>query len=197
MTYQFKITLDHSEPTVWRSVAVPVNFTFDDFHIVIQVAMGWHNAHMYQFNTGRPYGSDSIALKGEEDDGPFGFGGRYEKFDAEKMKLEDYFSTGKKKINYLYDLGDDWLHTIKLEKTLDEVSLFPKCTGGEEACPPEDCGGVGGYQHIQEILMDPKHEEYKDTREWLGLRKKEKYDEVYGFDIAEVNEMLLEVHDSK
>jgi hypothetical protein len=91
-------------------------------------------------------------------------------------------------------MGDDWIHTLKLEKTLDEVALYPKCTGGEEACPPEDCGGIGGYFRIQEILADPKHEEYKETREWLGLRKKDKYEEVFGFDMDYVNKILLVVH---
>ena len=76
---------------------MPANFTFDEFHIVIQVAMGWYNAHMYQFNTGRPYGSDTIALIDEEEDGPFGFGGKYEKFDAEKDEAGGLFWRWKEK----------------------------------------------------------------------------------------------------
>jgi hypothetical protein len=65
-------------------------------HTVIQVAMGWHNAHRYQFNMGRPYASDSIQLFFEDDD-DFDFLGKYDKFDAQKMKLNDYFGAGRER----------------------------------------------------------------------------------------------------
>jgi hypothetical protein len=38
----------------------------------------------------------------------------------------------------------------------------------KSACPPEDCGGPPGYEHLLEALRDPKHEEHEEMREWIG-----------------------------
>ena len=55
-------------------------------------------------------------------------------------------------------------------------------------CPPEDCGGVWGYENMLEILKQPKHEEYEELVEWLG---DDDFDPEY-FDKEEVNELLRE-----
>ena len=57
-----------------------------------------------------------------------------------------------------------------LEKILPQEidSQYPICIAGERACPPEDCGGVGGYENLLEIIKDKKHEEYKRKMKWLG-----------------------------
>jgi Plasmid pRiA4b ORF-3-like protein len=36
------------------------------------------------------------------------------------------------------------------------------------ACPPEDCGGVWGYEHLREVLADPADEEHEEMLQWLG-----------------------------
>ena len=69
----------------------------------------------------------------------------------------------------MYDFGDDWEHTVILEKILLRVKdkLYPICLKGKRACPPEDCGGVWGYYDLLEIISDANHEEYHQTMEWL------------------------------
>ena len=49
---------------------------------------------------------------------------------------------------------------------IDEV--LPQIIGGENACPPEDFGGIHGYKELKEILMNPEHPEYKSTKKWVG-----------------------------
>ena len=72
--------------------------------------------------------------------------------------------------HYTYDFGDDWVHKIKFEKILTrEKNIdYPICIKGKRACPPEDCGGIWGYEDLLEIINNPKHEEYEEMLEWLG-----------------------------
>lgn len=194
MAHKLKITLQYTEPTVYRTVIVPEHFNFDDLHIVIQCVMNWDNSHLYQFNIGQAYGSDSISEPSpdEEDFARF-FGSRYRKYDATKTFLSDFFNGQKKKMNYIYDFGDDWLHSITVLKKPSEEVLIPKCIKGENAAPLEDIGGIPGFYEVKEI-MDKKRKtsENKEMLEWYGLPKNKSYDEVFGFDIDETNEILLE-----
>ena len=72
---------------------------------------------------------------------------------------------------YDYDFGDGWSHNVKLEKVLDEAepdTHYPRCVGGENACPPEDIGGVWGYADLLEAINDPDHPQHDDMIEWHG-----------------------------
>jgi hypothetical protein len=42
------------------------------------------------------------------------------------------------------------------------------CTGGENACPPEDVGGPPGYANFLAAISDPRHEEHQNYMEWSG-----------------------------
>ena len=70
---------------------------------------------------------------------------------------------------FLGDFGDCWEHTIAFEKSEPAVEgkAYPVCTAGKRNCPPEDCGGVWGYQEFLAILADPTHPQYAEQREWI------------------------------
>lgn len=178
--YQFKITLPSPTQEIWRVVLIPVNVDFGSFHAVIQVAMGWQNAHLHEFIDGK------TRICGEEllDDE---FLGPYEGLDEGDTFLSDIFKRKGKKIIYHYDFGDSWEHEIKYEGLVsieDEID-YPTCIAGAGACPPEDSGGIYGYEGILEILKDPDHDEHEDYTDWLG----EDFDP-NAFDIEEVNDMF-------
>jgi hypothetical protein len=71
---------------------------------------------------------------------------------------------------YEYDFGDGWEHEILLEKVLrpDPAVQYPRCLGGARACPPEDCGGAGGYADFLQAISDPDHEEHDEYLDWIG-----------------------------
>lgn len=142
--FQFKITLLGIKPQIWRRIQVPSEYNFFELHCAIQSAMGWENYHLHQFDT-----NDSA---------------------GEESKIADYFSEKGISVKYEYDFGDGWEHKILLEKILpkDSAIKHPICTHGKRACPPEDCGGIWGYQHLLEILKDQSHPEYEERLEWLG-----------------------------
>jgi len=187
MAYKFRIQLKNvQKPPVWRQVIVPENFTFEQFHLVIQEAFGWGNYHLFQFSPSG-YGSEPVIAIPSDDD--------WEKpsMNASKTKLLTVFKTEAQKYTYIYDFGDDWVHTILLEKILPEKTLKASCTAGKGACPPEDCGGAWRYEQIKEILKDPAHEEYKEINDWLGIEYRKEQFDPNEFDLDSINELLSEI----
>jgi hypothetical protein len=104
------------------------------------------------------------------------------------VTLEQVAPQAKDKIRYTYDFGDDWVHEIVVEKVLDRdpAPAYPCCTGGRRAAPPEDCGGIWGYEELVEILADPQHPEHEER---LGLDVASWFDPAV-FDVDEVNRAL-------
>jgi hypothetical protein len=163
-TYQLKIELEGIAPPIWRRVLVPGKISLGRLHAVIQMAMGWSDAHLHQFIVDRQIYSDPTLELNE-------FGDTPEIRNENRYFLKNLAPRAGKVIVYEYDFGDSWTHRIKVEKILE---LEPpggsgaRCIDGSRACPPEDCGGVWGYENMLEILKDPQHEEHESTIEWLG-----------------------------
>jgi hypothetical protein len=181
--FQLKITLNDSTPKVWRRILVSADYSFFDLHCAIQDAMGWvdyhlHNFYIAQKGTLVPI---TIELPNPEIES---YG---DELDERKEKIADYFGVQVKQCRYCYDFGDSWDHTILLEKVIDmkDGDEYPKCIAGKNACPPEDCGGVGGYENLQQIMKDPKHEEYQEMLEWLCLEDSREFNPTE-FDISDV-----------
>jgi hypothetical protein len=157
--YQLKVTLKHARPAIWRRLQVRSDIKLGKLHLVLQDALGWTHSHLHQFLVGE----QRIGMT-EIDDG---FGDDLE--DENRVKLSQ-IAVEKSRFVYEYDFGDSWRHEILVETVLPAVDgiRYPICTAGKRACPPEDCGGVGGYERLLEIIADPDHEEYTSMLEWLG-----------------------------
>lgn len=158
--YQFKITLKHSKPAIWRRIQVPETYSFWDLHVAIQDAMGWDDCHLHEFMV--PTQKDREA--------EIGLPGVSGILNGSKVKMTKYFQREGDKADYWYDFGDDWMHLVVLEKIMprDPKQEYPRCLAGKMACPPEDCGGIWGYYEMLDILKDPSHPEYEDYSDWLG-----------------------------
>jgi len=159
-TYTFKIDLINTEPLVSRTVKVSSETTLYLMHHIIQTVMGWENRHLYEFTINTLRFADSRLV--DEDFGDI--------TDVKKALLEDVFpKTGTIAI-YLYDFGDGWKHKLELIEISNapQNELLPSLVSGQNACPPEDCGGTFRYRELLEILPDPSHEEYESIVEWLG-----------------------------
>ncbi len=70
-------------------------------------------------------------------------------------------------VTFEYFLGDGWIHHLELVEIFTHPIdvVLPQIIGGENTCPPEDCGGTYGQK---EILLNPKHSEYMSTKRWAG-----------------------------
>jgi hypothetical protein len=155
---QVRIALaEVTDPPVWRRVLVPAGYTLDRVHAVIQAAMGWQNSHLHEFMIDdREYGpSDSDEGYQANDETQFRLG--------EVVKARD-------RIAYTYDFGDGWEHEVVIEAAAEAETdgFYPACTGGEGACPPEDCGGTPGFADLKALLAGPPSPERDEIREWAG-----------------------------
>ncbi len=160
-----RIELVGTTPLVWRRITLDGRSSFANLHHVIQAAMGWHDAHLHQFRINNRY----IGVPDPESDAP-----EWHTEDERKVFLNRVL-TDDAVFTYLYDFGDGWEHRLLVEEYDDSDDLRfgdgdAWVDAGERACPPEDCGGVGGFQDFLEKLEDePYSDESKDLREWAGL----------------------------
>jgi hypothetical protein len=147
LVYQLKITLRDIKPPVWRRVQVK-DCTLAQLHDIIQTCMGWDDAHLHEFEIGGERYGDPLQW---QDD----FGGEMEVGNEGKVKLSQVVDQGLKKFGYVYDMGDNWGHTIQVEKVLDAEPgvRYPRCVAGKRACPPEDCGGPWGYGDFLQAIQ--------------------------------------------
>ena len=160
VVFQFKIAIANSKPPIWRRIQIN-DCTLDQLHTHIQAAFGWYNCHLHIFKiAGVDYGDPGVLEDG------FGID------DSRKTLLGDILPADGSKMNFLYeyDFGDDWTHKISFEgfKPIDKKQVYPRCTAGKLACPPEDCGGIWGYYHLLEALADADHPDHDDMTEWCG-----------------------------
>jgi hypothetical protein len=181
---QLKISLLDTKPVIWRQVLVEGDYTFLDLHNIVQTAMGWDNYHLYEFTSG------GLKIGSHDDDDAFGFEEGEGVTDAETIMIDEVLVQQGDTVKYLYDFGDGWKHLIKVEKVLDEDEAFkfPVLIKGEWNCPPEDCGGIGGYYDLLKVLKDKNHPGYKEMTEWLGREYDPKM-----VDVDRINEELKEM----
>lgn len=172
--FQIKVGLRDAEPPIWRRLEVSADTSLARLNHVIQLAFGWDNSHLHVFDT--PYGQ-------------FGMG--EEQGDESSVALEQVVARVGSKIRYVYDFGDDWDHELVVEKVVDreEAVEYPRCTGGQRAAPPEDCGGMWGYLCLLDALSDPAHPEHEDRMDWMGLDDPAQFDPA-AFEVEAVNRAL-------
>jgi len=146
--------------------------------------MGWEDDHLWNFVVGKTFYSDSPSYS---DLSFFGLPDRIKKVDASKTMLCAVLKHAGNKIVYIYDMGDNWEHDIVLEEKFPPETgvSYPRCLGGERACPPEDCGGIERFYYMMECISDPKNSEYESFIEWLG----DEYDPAH-FDLEKINKAL-------
>lgn len=164
--YQIKVTLKNSKPSVWRRIQVRSDATLGELHAIIQTAMGWSNSHLHHFIVGKrpnlrfigapdPYEGDLDLMDGDNED---------------EVMVRQVLAGAKTKMTYEYDFGDSWEHEVVLEKVLEAEAgaSYPRCVAGENACPPEDVGGVWGYVDFLQAINNPDHKQHNFYLEWVG-----------------------------
>ena len=176
--FQLKVTLIDTDPPVWRRILVPAEYTFADLHHTLQDAMWWTDSHLHQFFTAPPFERNTsykrISLPMPDIDLP----DEEKALDERKEKLSKWLAKPKDAVFYEYDFGDGWMHEVKLEKMVPAQSneRYPQLVDGANACPPEDCGGPGGYARLREVLAHPDDDEHNDMLEWLGIDEPQEFD---------------------
>jgi hypothetical protein len=175
--YQLKVTLRGSHPAIWRQFQVRSDITLAKLHNTLQIVMGWTNTHLHRFLIrGKQYGipdeGDMVLRK---------------MIDGRKHRLSDVVKGQAPRFTYEYDFGDGWQHELLVENSLSPEAgvWYPICLTGARACPPEDVGGMAGYESLLEALQNPHHPQHEEFLEWIG----DGFDPE-AFDVNEVNRKL-------
>ncbi len=176
--YQLHVQLQGIHPPIWRRIVVTDTRTLAQLHWIIQLAIGWTNSHLHQFTIeGVHYSDPSFELDEDFDDWK----------DANALTLGKLTKRAGRQFSYEYDFGDSWRHDIMVEAITPimkgEAPL--RCLAGERACPPEDCGGIGGYELLKTELRDLTHLECNSWLLWLGGGF-----DAEGFDVAGADWLL-------
>ncbi len=174
--YQIKVTLNDSKPPIWRRVLVEDSTTLSKLHTILQTVMGWTDSHLHHFIIDDEF-------YGEPDDEELSdIGTKNEK----RYHLNQFVEHKGFKFIYEYDFGDSWEHTILVEAILptEKNASYPRCIEGKRACPPEDVGGMWGYEDFLKKIANPKDPEYDEMMEWIGSFDPER------FNLDAVNEGL-------
>lgn len=164
--YTLYIQIRDIEPPIWRRIQIDGNITLRKLHHILQAAFGWTDAHLHDFEIeGRTYamGDNENVLELFAEDP--------ELLDDRKPKLFRLSYPGHRFV-YRYDFGDDWHHDIHVEdvaRTDHQPSTETWVIAGARACPPEDVGGVRGYEEMLNLLAsEPDSEEAQEYRTWAG-----------------------------
>jgi hypothetical protein len=177
--YQLKVALKDSKPPIWRRIQVAGDTKQGRLHRILQAVMGWEDYHLHQFKVGgTAYGVPDrefpeLAIRNER-----------------SVPLSQFAPREKARFIYEYDFGDSWEHEILVQKILPPApgARLPVCIVGKRACPPEDCGGVWGYDSFVEAIQDPDHPEHEDMLAWVGRSF-----DPEAFDLDDINERLRHV----
>ena len=156
--YRLKVTLRDIEPPVWRRFLVPADISLKRLHDALQAVMGWSDSHLHEFEAGG-------VLFGTSDKE---FGVR--RVSERTTKLDHVLRRPRDRMRYQYDFGDSWDHDVQLEAILPRQSggPYPVIEDGARACPPEDVGGLPGYEEFLEAIRDPQHPEHRELLNWAG-----------------------------
>jgi hypothetical protein len=180
--YQIRVTLKDSKPSVWRRVQVRSDATLGELHAIIQMAMGWSNSHLHHFIVGK---LPNLRFIGAPD--PYEDGDLKNEENENEVLISRVLTGSKTKITYEYDFGDSWEHEVVLEEVMEAKArvFYPRCVAGENACPPEDVGGVWGYVDFLQAINNTDHKQHNFYLEWVGGEfNPEK------FDLDAVNKLL-------
>jgi hypothetical protein len=136
---------------------VPGGITFQKLHKIIQALFDWQDYHLFLFQF------PDFIVKQPHPDFPLS--------DIEKNSKRTYIDEIIKEhpqFVYEYDLGDSWRHEITVEEVIKEPleGRSPVCLAGARNRPPEDVGGIPGYEYFLSVINDPDDPEHDTMLEW-------------------------------
>jgi hypothetical protein len=156
--HHLTVTLLDVTPPVWRRLVVPSAVALSTLHAIVQIAMGWEDAHLHEWEVGEvTYGSPEEERWGED-------------LADESQAILGEVAPLDASLTYRYDFGDGWEHLVTVEAVEPYDARTPPvvCVAGARACPPEDSGGPFGYEHLLDALADPADPEHEEMQRWVG-----------------------------
>src|SRR5262249_52930883 len=173
--YQLKVTLSGSRPPIWRRLQVPGDLTLGRLHPILQVLLGWKDRHLHLFASGRTVYRLPLPDLG------------FPSQDERRVTVGDVLPREKERLRYEYDFRDGWELVLVVEKILPRgtAPAGPACLDGKRNGPPEEIGGIVGYERLLAARQEPSRHGSAELADRLG----EGFDPE-AFDLEEVNRQL-------
>jgi len=169
------IKLDVGVYIAQRKVITPVDTTFKQLHEIIQSVFEWKNCHSHDFNVFDKRGKCILNVITNLDD-VLELRQDCETAVESEVFVSDYIK-GEFKIIYCYDFGDNWQHEITMQQvSIDYDKNYPVCLEGVGNAPPEDIGGVPGYEEFFKVISDPTHPAYAEAKDFAIEKSYKKFD---------------------
>jgi hypothetical protein len=165
--FEIKATLIGLKPDIYRIFQVDSSIKLQMLHEVFQALFAWENFHLHFYQD-----SHGNEIKTED-----------------QVELGQFLSMGNN-LTYVYDYGDSWTLDISLINSFEDITQgkYPICIGGSRKSPPEDSGGVTGYEMALELMRDNGKIDFSLISEWYG----DNYDPEY-FNLDEINKALSQL----
>lgn len=135
MVYQLRVVINGVSPLIWRRLLVPAQSTIAQLHTILQAAFGWDAEHLHRFVVhGTEYGIYQV-------------GGPWFRDDARTVHLGELGLRVGEKFSYEYNFFASWQLDLRVEqiRSAEPGRVYPHCTGGRRAGPPEGWGGPGEF----------------------------------------------------
>ncbi|MBS1219258.1 MAG: hypothetical protein H6R21_2391 [Proteobacteria bacterium] len=159
--YRLHIVVAEIAPPIWREIELRSDMTLTGLHGVIQALMGWHDYHLWAFwHDSQRFEPADLEEGGKSDPGT----------DPAVLTLGELLQKPRATLRYNYDFGDDWWLEITLISVGDSQPKlrYPRCLAGERAGPPEDCGGLPGFEELLAARTNPRSKHVKELLAWAG-----------------------------
>lgn len=173
--YQIKVTLSGSRPPIWRRLSVSGEITLDRLHAILQILLGWKDRHLHLFASGRTVYRLPVPDLG------------FPSHDERRVTLAEVLPHEKERLRYEYDFRDGWELVLAVEKILPPgtETAGPLCLDGKRSGPPEESGGIVGYERLLAGRQKPSRRGSAESSD----RLEEGFDPE-AFDLEEVNRQL-------
>lgn len=151
-------------PPIWRRFLVQPELSLASLHDILQIAMDWHDTHFHDFRQGKGKAIRLLAspethdLQLSDDD--------FDLPDEDDVTVEEVFARKGSSITYVYNYEEEWKINLRLEDRANDSGFLPRCTGGERNGPPENCGGIAGYNDCIDAIKSKSSGSADKTEDW-------------------------------
>jgi Plasmid pRiA4b ORF-3-like protein len=129
--YRLRVVIAGVSPLLWRRLEVAAGTTVAGLHAIVQTAFGWSGEYLHRFVIGgTEYGITYVGGPGFRDD-------------VRQVRLADLGLHEGERFVYEYKFSAAWRVDMRVEQIAraQPGRVYPRCTGGRRAGPPEDWDG--------------------------------------------------------
>jgi hypothetical protein len=178
---QLKIILTGTNPIIWRRIHILANSSLRTLQYTIADVMEWKYMHLYIF------------LIGEDEYGDPDLDSEFEGWLDDSKMTVGRIVKNYQEFKFVYDFEDNWTHQVIFEDILDADinEQYPVCVSGENASPPEDCGGVHGFEEFKKSVPVVKWRQPENFWESMATSKDDSGFDPHFFDLIKINSMNM------